>query len=73
MKILFAALMCLVLGGAQCFAISGGPVYPGGLNVVGTFGGVLLPGAITNRCEPDSDPAGETLLGFFQLAFPRLV
>ena len=33
--------MCFVLGASQCFGISGGPPYPGGANVVGTYAGVI--------------------------------
>jgi len=38
--------MCLVLPLSQAFAISGGPVYPGNTNVVGTYAGVLKPGCV---------------------------
>jgi len=36
----------MILPLSQAFAISGGPVYPGGTNVVGTYAGVLKPGCI---------------------------
>lgn len=67
MKILFAALMCLVLGRAQCFAISGGPVYPVGLNITGTFAGVLIP-----KADLDSDPVScsANSLGVFSIGVP---
>lgn len=45
MKILLAALMCMVLNASQCFAIDGGPFGGGGTHVVvtGTYAGVLVP------------------------------
>lgn len=45
MKALLGSLLCYVFAVAQCFAIKGGPVYPGGSSVTttGTFAGVLLP------------------------------
>ena len=46
MRIVLGCLMCLVLPLSQAFAISGGPVYPGNTNVVGTYAGVIKPGCI---------------------------
>ena len=44
MKILLAALMCLVLTTAECFALKGGPPYPPGpTSATGTYAGVLIP------------------------------
>jgi hypothetical protein len=43
MKALLGALMCLVFTMTQAFAISGGPPYPGGTNVVGVYAGVMKP------------------------------
>ena len=41
--------MCLVLFESECFALKGGPIYPGGnANVVGTYAGLLVPKAADN-------------------------
>jgi hypothetical protein len=55
MKILLACLMCLVLGATECFAISGGPVFPGGTNVVGTYAGVMKTSRFCVVCENDQE------------------
>jgi hypothetical protein len=65
MRILFALLMCLVFSAAQCFAIKGGPPYPSGTNLVGTYGGVLQ-GAF----DPTS-PASSNSIGVFSLGVPK--
>jgi hypothetical protein len=66
MRILFALLMCLVFGAAQCFAIKGGPPYPGGgTNIRGTFAGVMQ-GAF----DP-TNPASSNTLGLFTLSVPQ--
>src|SRR4051812_7153945 len=44
MKILLAALMCMLLNTVQCFAIDGGPWGGGGgVAVTGNYAGVLVP------------------------------
>jgi hypothetical protein len=53
MKIVLGCLMCLVLPLSQGFAISGGPVYGGSTNVVGTFAGIIKPGCIA--CTQSGD------------------
>ena len=58
MKILLAALMCLVLTTAECFALSGGPPYPGAGNFVGQYAGVLT-------------RMGSNSLGVFTLGVPN--
>jgi hypothetical protein len=63
MKILLGCLMCSVLTMSQSFAISGGPVYPGSLNVVGTFAGIMQPSVLTKPC-------GRNSLGVFSIGVP---
>ncbi|HEX8281457.1 MAG TPA: hypothetical protein VF551_08770 [Chthoniobacterales bacterium] len=64
MKILLAALMCLVFCTVQCYAVKGGPIYPAGTNVTGTYAGVLEP-----RFDP-TDPFSTNSLGIFSLSVP---
>ena len=59
MKILLAALMCLVLCTSECFALKGGPVYPAGINIVGTYAGVLQ-----GVFDP-TNPASSNSIGIF--------
>jgi hypothetical protein len=74
MKILLASLMCLVLGASECFAISGGPVFDSGVNVVGTYAGVIK---ARRANAPPSDkfqdfPPGCSLnsVGVFSIGLP---
>lgn len=64
MKILFASLMCLVLCTAECFALKGGPPYPVGTNLTGTYGGVLQP-----PFDP-TDPFSANSIGIFAAGVP---
>ncbi len=64
MRILFAALMCIVFGASECLALSGGPVYPGASTVVGTYAGVLQPTQATDACGANS-------LGVFSIGVPK--
>jgi hypothetical protein len=64
MKILLASLMCLVLGASQCFAHKGGPTYPAGTNLVGTYAGVLQ-----GVFDP-TNPASSNSIGVFSLGVP---
>lgn len=64
MKILFASLMCLILGASECFAIAGGPVYPGSTNLVGTYAGVLQ-----GTFDP-TNPTSSNSVGVFSLGVP---
>lgn len=64
MRILLACLMCLVLGTAESYAVKGGPEYPAGANVTGTYAGVLEP-----RFDP-TDPFSSNSLGIFSLSVP---
>ncbi|CAN5591898.1 hypothetical protein BH20VER1_BH20VER1_03170 [soil metagenome] len=64
MKALLGCLLCLVFTSAQCFALKGGPPYPAGTNVVGTYAGVLEP-----RFDP-TDPFSSNSLGVFSLSVP---
>ncbi|MEO5754213.1 MAG: hypothetical protein ABIR38_05865 [Chthoniobacterales bacterium] len=63
MKALLASLICYVLFASQCFAIKGGPPYPGGsVPVTGTYAGVLL---------PNYDVSGfNNSIGLFTVVFP---
>jgi hypothetical protein len=63
MKAVLASLLGFVLVQSQAFALSGGPVYPVGSYIQGTYAGVLLP-------DP-SDPATATnTLGLFNFTVP---
>ena len=64
MRILLASLMCLVLTAVQCYAVKGGPEYPAGTNITGTYAGVLEP-----RFDP-TDPFSTNSLGIFSLSVP---
>ena len=64
MKILLGALMCLGLTAVQSFALKGGPVYPAGANITGTYAGVLEP-----VFDP-TDPFSSNSLGIFSLGVP---
>jgi hypothetical protein len=65
MKILLAGFMCGLLTTLQCFAIDGGPVYPGGSGVVttGTYAGVMLPDMIQSP--------GSNSIALFSVTIPR--
>jgi hypothetical protein len=65
MKILLAGLMCGLLTTLQCFAIDGGPVYPGGTAVLttGTYAGVMLP-------DPVQSPFANSI-GLFSITIPQ--
>jgi hypothetical protein len=69
MKIVLACLMCVVLTASECFAISGGPVFDTGINVVGSYAGVLK---IPHPNAPHFDiPAcARNSLGVFSVAVP---
>lgn len=64
MNILLAALMCLLLTAAESFALKGGPVYPGGTNLTGTYAGVLIP-----PFDP-TDPFSSNSIGIFAAGVP---
>ena len=63
MKSILAILLCYVFFSSQCYAISGGPIYGGGGNVMttGTFAGVLL---------PNEDSPGSNSIALFSITFP---
>lgn len=64
MKAMLGSLLCLVLFASQCFAIKGGPPYPGGTIVTtGTYAGVLLP-------NPAISPFTNSI-GLFSAVFPQ--
>lgn len=65
MRILFALLMCLVFGTAQCFAIKGGPPYPANTNIVGTYAGVLQ-----GVFDPTT-PSSSNSIGVFSVGVPK--
>jgi hypothetical protein len=64
MKAILGSLLCFVLFASECFALSGGPQYPGGTNVVGSYAGVLQP-----AFDP-TDPFSSNSLGVFTLVVP---
>ena len=65
MKAICAILLSYVFLSSQCYAISGGPVYPGGGNVgtTGTFAGVLLP-------SEDDAQQGANSIALFSITMP---
>lgn len=65
MKALFAALLCLVLAVSESFAIKGGPPYPAGTNLVGTFAGVMQ--GVFDPTKPSSSNS----IGVYSLGVPR--
>jgi hypothetical protein len=74
MKILLACLMCPVLVASECFAISGGPVFPGNVNVAGTYAGVIkrpsdTPPAVL-VCPPPTSGCSSNSLGVFSVGVP---
>ena len=64
MKTILGSLLCFVLFASECFALSGGPQYGGGVNVVGAYAGVLQP-----AFDP-TDPFSSNSLGVFTLVVP---
>jgi hypothetical protein len=64
-KALFGSLLCLVLAASQSFAIKGGPPYPAGGNIVGTYGGVLQ-----GIFDPTT-PSSSNSIGVFSLGVPK--
>lgn len=64
MKALLGSLLCFVLFASECFAIKGGPPYPVGTSIVGTYAGVLQP-----AFDP-TDPFSTNSLGVFTLGVP---
>ena len=65
MKALFASLLCLVLTASQTFAIKGGPAYPAGTNLVGTYAGVLQ-----GVFDPTT-PSSSNSIGVFSVGVPK--
>jgi len=66
--------MCLVLTASECIAISGGPIFPGSLNVVGSYAGVIkrpsdTPPAVLN-CPPPMSGCSANSLGVFSIGVP---
>jgi len=64
-KALFASLLCLVLTVSQTFAIKGGPPYPAGTNLVGTFAGVMQ--GVFDPTKPSSSNS----IGVYSLGIPK--
>ncbi|MDQ6809456.1 MAG: hypothetical protein M3Z64_08565, partial [Verrucomicrobiota bacterium] len=64
MKAILGSLLCIVLATSQAFGISGGPQYPGGTNLVGTYAGVLQP-----MFDP-TNPSSSNSIGVFSLGIP---
>lgn len=65
LKAIFGCLLCVVLPTAECFAVKGGPVYPAGRNIVGTYAGVL-----EGAFDP-TNPRSSNTLGIFSLGVPQ--
>jgi hypothetical protein len=64
MKALLGSLLCYVLFASQCFALKGGPPYPGNAaSLVGTYAGILTP-------NPIASP-GTNSIGLFSAVFPQ--
>jgi hypothetical protein len=60
MRILLAALMCLVLCTSECFALKGGPPIPGGqVTTTGNYAGLFVPAG-----------EDENSLGIFSVSVP---
>jgi hypothetical protein len=66
MKAILGSLLCFVLFASECFALKGGPPYPGATSVVGIYAGVLQP-----AFDP-TDPFSANSLGVFTLAIPSV-
>lgn len=64
MRILFGCLMCLVFSSVQCYALKGGPQYPGSVNMIGTYAAVLIP-----DFDP-TDPFSTNSIGVFAASIP---
>ena len=63
MRALLGCLLCLVLGTAQSFAVSGGPDFGGaGVRTTGVYAGVMTPGPLS---------PGANSLGLFSMTVPR--
>jgi hypothetical protein len=65
MRILFALLMCLVFSTTETFALKGGPPYPVGTNIIGTYAGVLQ-----GVFDP-TNPRSSNTLGIFSIGIPQ--
>ncbi len=64
MKAILGSLLCYVLFASQCFALKGGPPYPGSqIAATGTFSGVLLP---NQEISPFTNS-----IGLFTVVFPK--
>ena len=64
MKAILGSLLCFVLFASQCFALKGGPPYPGGtFATTGTFAGIMTP-------DPVQSP-GTNSIGLFSVVFPQ--
>lgn len=66
MNAMLGSLLCFVLFASECFAIKGGPPYPGGgATAVGRYAGVLTPdGTVINNSL--------NTLGIFTLSIPAI-
>jgi hypothetical protein len=72
MKIVLASLMCLVLGASQCFALKGGPPYPGAqVRTTGNYAGLFIPTGMDNSLGIFTTTIPTTGLGSGTVAFFR--
>ena len=75
MKVLLAFLLCVLLA-LTALAISGGPQYPGGTNIVGVYAGVMRPKfpptcpADPLTCPDDPPQCSANSLGVFSVGVP---
>lgn len=71
MKAMFGVLLCFVFITTQAFAISGGPWgRDGGVNVTGTYAGVLVPIPQANPAPPPPTVTDDSL-ALFTLKIPQ--
>jgi hypothetical protein len=71
MKAVFGCLLCLVLATSHTYAIKGGPpITKGGVNVIGTYAGVLHP-PFCPLANPAQCGGSLNSLGLFSLGIPQ--
>lgn len=64
MKATLGVLLCYVFFTSQCWALKGGPVYPGGqVSTTGNYAGIMIP-------DKTSSP-GANSIALFSLALPQ--
>ena len=73
MKILLAALMCIVFNATQCFAIDGGPWGGNGTvtAVTGTYAGIIVPIPVAIDPENPDVTSVDNSIALFTLSIPQ--